>query len=176
MPRGLEIKSIVYSYQYISFSCFLEGFFLHMVLSKWYYNQNTEFEYPQRETIIHSVYIHIHARWQDLEALYIKINKPSLNKINFKCGSHILKCIQHFFHQFFLPPVNFSFVNSPLTCFFSNSLSKCILLDIVLVISLFFPVKMAPDGAESTWEKYGAFFNLFHPDYSHKDFNRSVIK
>ena len=23
---------------------------------------------------------------------------------------------------------------------------------------------MAPAGAESIWEKYGAFFNLFHPD------------
>ena len=30
---------------------------------------------------------------QILEALYIKINKPSLNKINLKFSKHILKCL-----------------------------------------------------------------------------------
>ena len=41
---------------------------------------------------------------QILQALYIKINKPSLNKINFEYSSNILKCLDT------LPANSFSYL------------------------------------------------------------------
>ena len=102
---------------------------------------------------------------QILETLYVKINKPSLNKIDFKYSSHILKCLLHFSCQsFLLPLVNFfSSINYPLTCSSSYSLYKFIQLTIVLVISLFAFLKMARIKAKYTLETYGTFLNSLHP-------------
>ena len=45
-----------------------------------------------------------------------------------------------------------------------SSLLFFLQLIIVFVISLFILPTMSPAGVESTWEKYGAFFNSFFPD------------
>ena len=44
----------------------------------------------------------------------------------------------------------------------------------MFVISLFVPPKMATAGIESTWGKYGDFFNSFHSDV--KDLTGLTIK
>ena len=71
-----------------------------------------------------------------------------------------------YFSQFFiLHPVKFfSSRNSPTTYFSSYCLYKCIWLIIVFEISSFAHSKIAPVGAENTWEKYGTFLNSFHPE------------
>ena len=75
------------------------------------------------------------------------------------------ECVEWWKNFRSVPPVKFfSFVNTPLTCSYSYSLNKCIRLDIMFVISIFFPPKMNPEGPKSTWEKYGTFLNSLHPN------------
>ena len=95
----------------------------------------------------------------------IKINWPSLNKINFEYSSYSQECLLLISRQFFMLPLVkfFPSVNFPPTCSSSNSLYKSIWLVIMFVISLFVPPNMATPRTESTRETYGTFPNSFHP-------------
>ena len=56
---------------------------------------------------------------QILETLYRKMNKPSLNKINFECSSRAQECLKYYPQQFFLlPPGKFFFCKFPSYLFF----------------------------------------------------------
>ena len=70
---------------------------------------------------------------QILESLYLNINKPSLDKINFEYSSNIQTGLSHISYQFFILPLskNFFFL------FFSFSLYECIWFVIIFVVSLF---------------------------------------
>ena len=95
----------------------------------------------------------------------MKINKPSLNKINFVYNNHILKCPSHYFQQFFrLSKLKiFSSLISPTTYFpfilYLNAYDS----SLCFFISLFAPQKIVP-VRDRKWEKYSAFLKTFHPE------------
>ena len=129
----------------------------HLKKAGWHIGRNVVEITIKMKTIVRKrlmiIIIKLHLR--NLDNSLIKINKTSLNKINFAAA------FWNAFNIFspILPPVKFfSFENFSTTCSFSYCLYKCIRHVIVVVISLFFHSKMDPAGTERT-KNCGAFSN-----------------